>query len=385
MKFKNPFTIKFGGDSDLFFGRHEQLVGFDNALVVSGSDYRATFITGSRGMGKTSLLEQYSIRAHNAGWEVIDAQPEEALKALHRHFAPYDEEKKTLSVKPTINTPFGGGSLGEKGSEKTVRSGDIDLSTLFIRYCEDHPQGVFVSIDETQKMPLDDLSLICGAFQMASRKGYNVILAIAGLPTSYEVVIQHKGCTFMRRANHIQLGLFSRAEVEEAYRSAFGLVNGLTVDDNAFKALVSFSKGQPYMVQLLGYYAVEYASTNAKGKTYRLSHSDANHVKSIALDTYEKRVLAPLMAEVRNGEREFLNALAKALGEDRRARTGEVAEAQGKTTTEMSMTRKRLLEEKLIDAPAHGYVRFAVPYLREYLLKEESQSDASQLLDDWDV
>lgn len=384
----NPFTIRFGGDSRLFFGREEQLKGFDRALLVSGSDYRATFITGARGTGKTSLLEQYSKKAGEAGWDVIDMQSEEALKALYRRLAPYDMVKKTAKAAPTVNTPLGGGSLGEKGSEKSLDMGRTDIASLFVGYCKDHPAGVCVTIDEIQKIPLDELSLICGAFQLASRKNCNVILAVAGLPQSYKAITQYEGCTYMRRANHIQLGLFCREEVEDAYRQAFSLVKGLKVDDDAFAMLVNRTKGQPYMVQLLGYFAVDFAATKAstaRKSGYMLSAYDVDRVFDVALDTYEQRVLRPLVAEMSNKALEFARAMAATMDEGHKASIGAIAEKIGKATTDISMTRKALLDEELIDSPERGYVRFAIPYLREYLLKDEESSDCSKRLDEWDV
>ena len=61
--FSNPFSPIFGGKPDVFFGRDRILSLFDLAMVDSGSDERAIFITGARGSGKTALLEQLSIRA----------------------------------------------------------------------------------------------------------------------------------------------------------------------------------------------------------------------------------------------------------------------------------------------------------------------------------
>ena len=61
--FSNPFSLVLGGESDVFFGRDRILSLFDLAMIDSGSDMRAMIITGARGMGKTFLLEQLSIRA----------------------------------------------------------------------------------------------------------------------------------------------------------------------------------------------------------------------------------------------------------------------------------------------------------------------------------
>ena len=61
--FSNPFSPIFGGKPGVFFGREQILKLFDHAMIDLGSDDRALFITGTRGSGKTALLEQLSIRA----------------------------------------------------------------------------------------------------------------------------------------------------------------------------------------------------------------------------------------------------------------------------------------------------------------------------------
>ena len=87
---ENPFTPVFGGKPDFFFGRKELLERFDRALQVRGSDDRSLFFTGTRGSGKTALLEQLSMRASAAGWRTIDIGAEQALQALYRQLAGYD-------------------------------------------------------------------------------------------------------------------------------------------------------------------------------------------------------------------------------------------------------------------------------------------------------
>mgnify|MGYP002627015587 CR=1 FL=1 len=82
--FANPFTPIFGGKPDFFFGRKDILARFDRALVVRGSEDRTLFITGTRGSGKTALVEQLSLRATAAGWDAIDLTADNALQSFFR-------------------------------------------------------------------------------------------------------------------------------------------------------------------------------------------------------------------------------------------------------------------------------------------------------------
>ena len=75
--FSNPFSPIFGGKPDVFFGREEIIKLFEHAMIDVGSDDRSLFITGTRGSGKTALLEQLSIRAAAQKKKVIDLGPED--------------------------------------------------------------------------------------------------------------------------------------------------------------------------------------------------------------------------------------------------------------------------------------------------------------------
>ncbi len=382
---KNPFTTKFGGEPRSFFGRSEQLAGFSEALYESGSDYRTTFITGSRGFGKTSLIEQFSIRAREQGWMIIDTQSTHALHSFYRHLTEYDQIETGKNLNPTVSTPLGGGSLGQI-DRRTLRTIDIaDIDDLFIAYCSQHPEGVCVTIDEVQKTPIEELSTICGAFQMASRKGHNVILSIAGLPPCYEKIIQHEGCTYLRRANHIELDLFSHEEVSSSLRAVFKSIHGLTVDDEALALLTDFSKGQPYMLQLLGYYSLNDLGIFQGEKNCALDIAMVDAAFPKAIDAYESRMLSPMVNELGKAEREFISAMAQLMQGTTEARIGEIASHIGKTTSQLSPVRSRLIKSGIISAIGYGKVCFAIPYLRDYLRKQEPGNRKLRRLREWSV
>ena len=92
---KNPFSPIFGGKPDVFFGRSNILKSFSLAMVDKGSDSRALFFTGTRGSGKTALLEQLSMRSTEKSKLVIDLGPEDTAKQLVRSLAGFDESTRT--------------------------------------------------------------------------------------------------------------------------------------------------------------------------------------------------------------------------------------------------------------------------------------------------
>ena len=381
----NPFSPVFGGKPDLFFGRKEVLGRFDRALADRGSEDRAMFITGTRGCGKTALVEQLSLRARHEGWMSIDLGPEEALRALTRRLAGHDAITKTTDPQVSISVLGSGGSLGGISTSKTIHVDTSDLDLLLIDACAKHKKGVMVTIDEVQKLPQKDISAISNAFQMASRKGCDAILVVAGLPYSYEEVIAYPGCTFMRRAAHEKIGLLKKDEVVEAFARTLAREAGIKVSGDALQDLVSASYGHPYMMQLLGYYVVDEVNRQEQAASDVAEVTDVCGAIRQARDAYCARALRPMVAELTPSEREYLAAMAGALDAGRMADVSHIAEALGKTTKQTSMTRRALLRSGIVISPARGKLMFTIPYLADYLTTPESVVDESQLYRAWGV
>lgn len=213
----NPFSPVFGGKPKLFFGRKRILSRFERVLQDEGSEDRALFVTGTHGSGKTALIEQLSLRAKRKGWLVIDLGPEDTVRTLARRLAGHDEETRTVDPQLSVSILGSGGSIGGVSTARTTRVERGDLDLLLIETCSNVDKGVMVTVDEIQKLSEDDVSAISNAFQMASRKGMDAILVVAGLPFSHDEVIRYEGCTFMRRAVHERLSLLDRSEVIAAF------------------------------------------------------------------------------------------------------------------------------------------------------------------------
>lgn len=382
--FTNPFTPTFGGKPDFFFGRHELLGRFDRALDNRGSADRTLFITGNRGCGKTALLEQLSMRAANRGWLTIDINSENALEVLARKLVRHQSVTREIAPELEVSILGSGGKLGGVSTSKATAYDKGDIELIFLEACQEHPEGIMLTIDEVQKIDLNDLSLICGAFQMASRKGHSVIMAVAGLPYSHESVIQHEGCTYMRRAPHERLGVFTHEEAREAIVEAFGYVPGLSLDDDALDSLVAASYGHPFFIQLAGYALVERANAETKAKRYLITRGDVDAVLPEVLRDYESRSLVPILSSLSASEKAYLSAMAMSAAGNGKSGASAVAKLLGKTTRQLSVTRKTLLNQGIIVAPAHGELMFNIPYLRPYLVTHTTLERESDLAEEWE-
>lgn len=381
--FENPFTPTFGGKPDFFFGRHALLERFDEALANRGSADRALFITGNRGCGKTALLEQFSMRAERHGWLSVDINSENALEVLTRSLVRHQAATREVAPELEVSILGSGGRVGGVSSSKTVAFDKKDIELILLEACKEHPEGIMLTIDEIQKIDLDDLSLICGAFQMASRKGFDVIMAVAGLPYSHDAVIQHEGCTYMRRAPHESLSVFTHDEARDAFVEAFGHVKGLGLGEAALERLVAASYGHPFFIQLAGYALVKHANSVTKAKTYRLTEDDVESVLPEVIRDYEARSLVPILSALTKSERAYLDAMAANAGADGKVMSTGITQELGKSTKQLSMTRKKLLDQGIIVAPAHGVVMFNIPYLRPYLAMRTNGESDSSLAEEW--
>lgn len=374
--FSNPFSPIFGGKPDVFFGRERVLNLFEHAMIDTGSDDRAIFITGTRGSGKTALLEQLSIRATAQKRKVIDLGPENTIAQITNALAGYDEVTKTVSPQASLSVlGIGGGVSGGSVSKKS-HIGRDRLQEVLLEACSNNKKGLLVTVDEIQKVPIEDVSTLCNAFQMASRKGCDIMLAVAGLPYAYSKVIKHEGCTYLRRAAHEELGLFAWEEANDSFTKIFTGIKGLSVSPEIIEKLNQASYGHPYIMQLLGYHLVLYVNDHVSDKKHSVTDGEAEVAIANAMFAYEQRALKPLMDELPNAEKEYLLKMSECLSQDRLADTSDIARKFGVAQSKLTRQRAYLIDQGIIAAPERGKVMFCIPYLADYVQKEEQVSDA---------
>jgi hypothetical protein len=123
--------------------------------------------------------------------------------------------------------------------------------------------------------------------------------------------------------------------------------------------MVQGTRGYPYLIQLIGYHVW---SRNVENPVISLDDARAGderaHRRLGAL--VHEEALAPASAI----DKSFLLAMAK---DDGPSRMADIQERLGVDQRYVSQYRLRLIAAEIIEPTGHGFVDFAVPYLREYL------------------
>lgn len=154
----NPFTPSFGTTPPLLVGRDDAITAFAEALDTGvGDPYRAMLLTGTRGSGKTVLLNALEDQARHRGWavvsqtarpgmlaEMIDTRlPRAAIDALGR--------KQNSTITAASATAFGVGASITRNLD-TDAGPEPDLRDRLFHLADTMDQtnqaGVLISIDE---------------------------------------------------------------------------------------------------------------------------------------------------------------------------------------------------------------------------------------------
>jgi hypothetical protein len=210
-----------------------------------------------------------------------------------------------------------------------------------------------------------ELREVATTVQHAFREGRNLAFAGAGPAASVTDIVNDDVLTFLRRAERHALGPVGGADVRRTLREPIE-VAGRRIGDAALQVMVDGTGGYPFLLQLVG------------AQTWRL-HPDADE---ITVDDAREGVLRarrrrgalvhePALTAASDIDTSFLLAMAQ---DDGPSRMSDVQRRLGVDVNYAGQYRLRLIAAELINATRHGYVDFALPYLREYL-REQAAAD----------
>ena len=356
------FQPTFGNRPEKYIGRDGVIEQFMAGLREPvGSRNRCTLFLGQRGMGKTALLLELSDRAQRAGYVVARVTAHEGMpQAIIEQFQLngskfFNDDKRKLTG---VTAGAMGFSFGLTFSEAAERQyGFRSKMSLLCDKLAEKDKGALILIDEVRTSVA--MREVASAYQELVGDRKNVAIAMAGLPHAVSSVLNDSVLTFLNRAIKVELGMISTQLIRAYYEKAFRLV-GITISDKLLDRAALSTRGFPYLMQLIGYYVIQYTP---KGGT--VTDDVMNKSEKAATKDMEENVFKPILTPLSDNDRVFLRALARC-GET--ATTTKLQAKLGKKGPAIQPYRKRLIEAGVIEAPRRGELVFAVPYLADFLL-----------------
>jgi hypothetical protein len=123
--------------------------------------------------------------------------------------------------------------------------------------------------------------------------------------------------------------------------------------------MVKGTRGYPFLIQLVGSQVWRLRKSESE-----ISMESAREGVADALRRLGRLVYEPALADASDIDKSFLLAMAKDNGP---SRMKDIQQRLAIGANFASQYRLRLIASELIESTSHGYVDFALPYLRDYL------------------
>lgn len=186
----------------------------------------------------------------------------------------------------------------------------------------------------------------------------NVAIALAGLPAAVSATLNGHALTFLNRACRITLSPLATEDVEPHFRQSFRSLE-VRLPAPLCRRVAEFTQGSPYLLQLVGHNVVLAADDAGE-----VSDATLERAISQAAETFETDVCETTLSAVSEKGLEFLAAMQK---DHPRSRVSDNAERMSVTVDYAQKYRKCLIDAGIIEPAGRGFIRFAVPYLQDYL------------------
>ena len=370
----NPFKPTAGKMPPVLIGRQDIVDDFAEGLENgAGAPGRLMLLAGQRGLGKTVMLTELARTAIARGWETYAETASAGM--TERLIAALDSAGPRVSratISPAIGIP--GIANVQLGSVDIATAGTaLDLRRAIESRLKKLPKGkgILFTVDEAQAAKADELVAIATALQHVTvaqdltdepdedKRG--VAFAFAALPSIVDELASNKVLTFLRRATYRELGNVGMPDVRNAFVETVtesGKAISRELADQAARA----TKGNPYMVQLVGYYMWQAAQAR---------HSDAIQAEDVELGIadaqtqFPEAVCAPSYRCLTPAQQHFLRAMAP----DYPSATtlSDIAERTGKSMSWVGKYRTSLERVQMIRSADWGMVEYALPYFGEWM------------------
>lgn len=385
----NPFKPGSGLRPPALEGRTRQREEFDLLVVRSKRrNYdRGMVLSGLRGVGKTTLLNNLAEHAERQGWLTIgiEARPNDSgiaavraklgteLALSLRRFSRTHRMRKAMDDLIALAKGFTlGVGLGPANVELRIdqpaASGDIDIdleelveAISAVMKKQGTAFGLF--IDEMQDLDGDLLGALLAVQHRASQREWPFFLIGAGLPSLPSVLADTRSYA-ERQFSYSTIGPLSPTDAADALAIPVREHGGAFTTD-ALDILVEASGGYPYFLQEFGKAIWNIAASST------FDTDDALLAVEEGRRALDGGFFPSRWTRATERERRYMRALA--LTGEPNPRSGRVAAEMGLTTTSVSDIRDSAIKKGLIWAPEHGRISFTVPGMADFIRRQSTE------------
>ena len=368
----NPYAPGAGTPPPALVGRDGVIDDTEVALrrILAARSSQHQLITGLRGVGKTVLLGKLAALAEHVGFRVIRVEAvggDDALRSFLRQSRRIVEQldrsraaaRALSSIESVSLTVAGTGLKIDRAATTPDREALADVVVELAAATANDDLGVMLAIDEAQILDPGDLRRLLAGVHRCGQDGLPLFAMLAGLPNLVGNVAD--AATYAERMFRVaDLGPLSPEQVTEAVTLPAEEL-GVTWSSPATDEIVDRSDGYPFFVQTWAYHTWNAAQDDP------ISVADVQRAAPNASHVLDTAFFAARISRIPASEVAYVQALAS-LGPGPH-RSGEVAAAAGKTTSQVAAFRDRLIGEGLIYAPRYGWVEFAVPHFDQYITR----------------
>lgn len=353
----NPFNPGFGKVPPIYLERSEDVDKIMSDIDNPNSPYQTTLVYGMRGAGKTAFITDISHEVQKRpNWIVVNlAMGSPLLPTLVDSIYQKADGplKKAFQAIDGISVSAFGVTI--KASKQNVTRQYQNLLEIILRKMQESGTRVLITIDEVRSTP--ELREFAAVYQLMLRENYPVSLIMTGLPQYVSELQNDDVLTFLLRAGRITLRPLSLWAVKSSYEKAFS--GHREISEDTLRRAARLTCGYAYAFQLLGYYLWEKSTDRVDTQT--ITDILPEYKENLYRNAYFK-----MYRSLSEMERTFLNAMASFDEEDIPVR--EIGRKMDKPKNYISIYRRRLLDTQLIVAPKRGYLRFSLPFFKEFLL-----------------
>lgn len=338
---RNPFRPGFGCPPLCLAGRSGVIGSFSKALRDGSIPGGAScVITGARGVGKTVLVNRIDDICRRCGFDVLSYSSnnrtlDDFLLDIHSRLLDSDTE-------------------------------GLSLDHLLASVCDMSGRGVVVIIDEVDCYFADELIPIVEACRSVLATGRNVCLVMSGLPWLVRDFERLPGASSFLGMRHVRLSSLNQSDSIYAITGACSADGGISIDDGLAMRLARVSCGYPFAIQLLG--SMAWGKANRDGRS-AISKSDCDLAISAAYRSIAPHVLDVAFSDMDNIELKITREAALLAGQ---STDGIIPVPLLEKQADCSYRCvERLIDDGILTIAGnekHGEVRFALPYMTEYVM-----------------